>query len=493
MTRVQHPIYKRIIVWGQLDLQTPAHFGNGDADAPTDMALQRDSISEAVLLTGSSIAGALRSYVQSRQHGIRVREKRTEDPAEKDTYGMAEILFGGIKGRDEGNQSPLIVCDALSEKTDLELRDGVKLDAETRTASEKAKYDLELLAAGTSFQLRFELAIPKCTPQEEQTLLNVLATALHALEQGEIGIGMKKRRGFGQCQVKAWKVWKFDLQQLDQLHTWLAFERDFAEHTSTAPEQTSIVAALKATLLDDQRDRITLEAKFGLRGSLIIRAAQDESIRGPDVRHLHTKQANGEKKPVLAGTSLAGVLRHRVERIANMLQPGSGQQFVRHIFGDVGKPDSCASRVIVRESVIQETTDLVQNRIAIDRFTGGAYDGALFNEQPIFGKPETCVRLTIAIENPDKKDIGMLLLLLKDLWTGDLPVGGESSIGRGRLQGKTATFTRWEAGSSTSLARLEQHNQQLHLIEGQKNTLQEYVEALHTALQQEEFSATSIC
>jgi len=33
--------------------------------------------------------------------------------------------------------------------------------------------------------------------------------------------------------------------------------------------------------------------------------------------------------------------------------------------------------------------------------------------------------------------------LLKDLWTSDLPVGGESSIGRGRLQGKNATLTQY--------------------------------------------------
>ena len=38
-------------------------------------------------------------------------------------------------------------------------------------------------------------------------------------------------------------------------------------------------------------------------------------------------------------------------------------------------------------------------------------------------------------------EIGLLLLLLKDLWTGDLPLGGESSVGRGRLTGEWATAT----------------------------------------------------
>jgi hypothetical protein len=43
--------------------------------------------------------------------------------------------------------------------------------------------------------------------------------------------------------------------------------------------------------------------------------------------------------------------------------------------------------------------------------------------------------MLIAIQQPTDAEIGLLLLLLKDLWTGDLPLGGEISVGRGRLQG----------------------------------------------------------
>ena len=34
--------------------------------------------------------------------------------------------------------------------------------------------------------------------------------------------------------------------------------------------------------------------------------------------------------------------------------------------------------------------------------------------------------------------VGLLLHVLKDLWTGDLAVGGESGVGRGRLSGYRA-------------------------------------------------------
>src|SRR5207237_10385491 len=66
-------IITRVVVDGNLVLQTPAHFGNGDGDDLTDMPLLLDPFAEAQgkqqpLLTGASIAGALRSYLREREH-----------------------------------------------------------------------------------------------------------------------------------------------------------------------------------------------------------------------------------------------------------------------------------------------------------------------------------------------------------------------------------------------------------------------------------------
>ncbi|MGC1395937.1 MAG: RAMP superfamily CRISPR-associated protein, partial [Coleofasciculaceae cyanobacterium] len=220
----------------------------------------------------------------------------------------------------------------------------------------------------------------------------------------------------------------------------------------------------------DKRDRFLLHAKFKLVGSLLIRSGQDSTGRAPDVVHLKSHRPKKDNQEIedlsekdkqnlvhiLSGTSLAGVLRHRAERIVNTLHEINQQitqEIVNDVFGFVPennqankKPDAKASRLVVSETEIKEATELVQNRIAIDRFTGGAYHGALFDEQPIFGGDKTCVCIELELRNPKEYEIGLLLLLLKDLWTQDLPVGGESSIGRGRLQGKKATLTwyKWD-------------------------------------------------
>lgn len=500
MNRRQHPIRKFLIVQGTLVLETPTHLGNGDTEAPTDMALQQDAISGQVLLTGSSIAGALRSYLWAVEHGHRTPEPPASNATSTDR-GLDEVLFGGRKSDDAGRQSPLTVADALSNPltTQVELRDGVKIESTTGTASHQAKYDLELLAAGTHFPLRFDLAIPQYQPhsiepepfteEQEQTLRQALATALHGLETGAIGLGMKKRRGFGRCRVTCWQVWEFDLSHPQQLLRWLAFEREYAGYMTEPPTTPALADALHTTILPDRRDIVTLTATFRVCDSILIRAGQDEAGSGPDVRHLHARQSHGTTtRPVLAGTSLAGVLRHRSERIANTLQPGSGKPLTEQVFGigpassrQEDKAQARASRIHVEEHVIEHPVELVQQRIAIDRFTGGAYDGALFSEQPVFAGPETRVNLTLHLHNPKNGEIGLLLLLLKDLWTGDLPVGGERSIGRGRLTGQTALLTWQQNGKTTTLASFS-GGHQFHLVEGDRKDLEAYVTALKSYL-----------
>jgi CRISPR/Cas system CSM-associated protein Csm3 (group 7 of RAMP superfamily) len=353
----------------------------------------------------------------------------------------------------------LIIDDAIStESIKAELRDGVKINSVTRTATDKAKYDLELLQVGTEFPLSFELLIEK--DNDEASLVKALAIALQGLEpkkdpndsksqndlkSGEICLGMKKRRGFGRCHVKEWQVWSFNLEDPRDRILWLNFEHWRTGFIPIFNVHTSITEALGIQLDingEDKRDRFLIHATFKLVDSLLIRSGQDSTGRAPDVVHLKShrpKETNPDEfnpESVLSGTSLAGVLRHRAERIVKTL--GSCSPIVDKLFGFVVGKQSQASRLVVHEKVIEKATELVQNRIAIDRFTGGAYHGALFDEQPIFGGDNTIVKIELELRNPQKYEIGLLLLLLKDLWTSDLPVGGESSIGRGRLKGKEA-------------------------------------------------------
>ncbi len=447
----QRSITERWLVIGALELQSPAHLGNGDADALTDMPLLLDEVSGKPLLTGSSLAGALRNYLRERQanYGQALPKPGEAEAIQRERNYLSSLLLGGYRGDDEGAQSPLIVFDAVGESAGVELRDGVKIDPETRTAEDEKKFDLQLLAAGSTFPLRFELAVNKNGAE----LLSALATALHGLEKGEITLGARKRRGFGQVTVKNWQVWKYDLATKEGLLAWLASnvpEPGPAGRQSGKDLAAHLGAGLNA---EDRREKARLTATFSLDGTLMIRSGFGEADGGPDMVHLHSpRPGKKERVPVIPGTSWAGVLRGRALKIARTILRSEkrddeldvARRFVDGMFGPSeikrGDKDTRASRLSVDESVIEDSTSLVVTRVKIDRFTGGAFESALFSEQPAVGKPETRVTLDLTLRNPSRAELGLLLLLLKDLWTGDLPIGGESGVGRGRLKGISATL-----------------------------------------------------
>ncbi len=432
-------IVGRIVIEGDLVLETPARFGNGDRDGLTDLTISRDALDGRPLLPGASIAGALRSYLRTREAGFRKAEQ---------AGSKAKLLFGeetdvvqpdGTRSK-SSSQSYFIAYDSLATPVGTELRDGVTIDPKTRTAVDKKKYDLELLAAGTTFPLRIELFVVE---GKEQELRNALALALQGFEQGEIPLGARRRRGFGQCRVSQWRVRGYDLTNPTALIAWL--QEKSIDGVPAVQTGTQIASLLNATNLGiDKRVRFELEALFGIAGSLLIRSSTEDP-NAPDMVHLRS-QRNGQPQPIISGTSLAGALRGRALRIAQTLNRGNeAKTFIESLFGpemneQTPEDKIKASRLWVEESVIENPHELVVSRVKIDRFTGGSFPTALFNEQPVFGLDETAVRLRLRVDDPTLADKGLLLLLLKDLWTEDLPIGGEASVGRGRLRGKCATL-----------------------------------------------------
>ncbi|MCA9943179.1 MAG: hypothetical protein KC449_06835 [Anaerolineales bacterium] len=444
-------VTERIFVRGLLHLDTPTHFGGG-VEGTTDMPLLYDAQeSRTPLLTGASLAGALRNYLREYEKGYRWEENQRAA-----TKSWAECLFGHLDDQKSDQPSTerrqrssvhswLMVDDAFGQFPDAgdptEFRSGVSIDPKTRTAQEGKLFDLELLSAGTIFPISFELWIDD---QTDSDLLEAFAIALDGLEQGKIGLGLRKQRGYGQCHVTGWQVSRYKMTDAVQIIGWLT--HDLANKPAYQAGIYTLLGVQPS--LTPQGQAFGMQATFALNGSLFIRSYGNEKSEA-DAVHLQSWRA-GEEKPILPGTSLAGALRARAQKIVNTMAATSerAESFVDGLFGRRMRSDGdtpSGSRLLIRETTVEQgISNLVQNRASIDRFTGGARDTALFNEQPLWGKPETRITVDLRLLNPTDAGIGLLLLLLKDLWTGDLPVGGESSVGRGRLQGKNATLSLGE-------------------------------------------------
>lgn len=473
-----------IVVECDLVLETSAHFGNGDASEMTDLPVAADFLDgKTPVLTGASIAGALRSYLVAREKGY----EKPEIVGEK--FSHAAILFGGSKGDDKGKQSPLIVEDARGyvepgKNFTVETREGVSIDAQSRTAEEKKLYSRQLWEAGTTFKLRFELLLSDDNVEKEklenEKRKRALTTALAGFSDGSITLGARKRRGYGQVRAQNWRAKTYDLCTKAGMLNWL--KNGGSEITDAVPDPAT---ALGVTLLsEDNRREFRIDAEFTLDSSMLIRGHGAEDV-GPDMQHLHSKR-KGSPVPIISGTSLAGALRARAEKIANTItqkkkeHEDNVRELVEDTFGSEnaanGHPQ--ASRLIVSESEIEHATnDLVQSRVSIDRFTGGALDTALFTEAPVFKTDETQIKINLRLQNPKDAEIGLLLLLLKDLWTSDLAIGGEASVGRGRLRGKKVDLTLHQTWSIT------QSSDKLAITpENGPEALQEYVKSLNDLL-----------
>jgi CRISPR/Cas system CMR subunit Cmr4 (Cas7 group RAMP superfamily) len=499
---VSRKIVRRVVVEGDLVLQTPAHFGNGDGDNLVDMPLLTDPLDgKTPLLTGASIAGALRGYLREREHGFRAKVDTKVETNASSPKSASVLLFGSNKSYDYGEQSPLIVEDARGKDAAIELRDGVRLAGASRTSDEDKLFNIEMWEAGTTFPLRFELIVRQ--RDDASALRQALATALASFNDGSITIGARKRRGYGQVNVTEWHIKEYNLTDTAQLLDWI-------ENGATAlsvPASLDIVQALDVgETIADKRHAFRLKAEFFLDGSLLIRSgsgpdiayevASEADIQRPDFMHLHSVRTASSsdsrhvRKPILSGTSLTGALRARAFKIARLIAPPTepGKEAARKLidgmFGadmDTGAEPE-ASRLTVYECVVSGVENKsVQNRVSIDRFTGGTRVGALFNEQPLFGTTQSLVTVDLLLANPQEYEIGLLLMLLKDLWTGDLPLGGEISIGRGRLQGKNCQL-EYRNGQIWTWNLLANGANGLSVTIGKPQDLENYAARLHTHL-----------
>ncbi|TZE82167.1 RAMP superfamily CRISPR-associated protein [Calorimonas adulescens] len=404
-----------LAVKGQLIFEEPFHTGGDISYADwSDNPVLVDPIDGSATILGSSIAGAMRDYLVSYATNYH----------SKGDCPIADEIFGYVDDENK-NQSRILVYDLHGYSYTPTIRDGVMIDPETGTALRDMKYDAEFINSGACFDIAFDVFLDN---EEEK---RAIATIMKGFENGEISLGYKKNRGYGRCRVTNWEIKLMDLSTPSGLCEWLLYNRGESDEWKNGKSSEELMG-IKAFY--DKRDIFRLSCEFGVDGSLLIGTNYPNADIGVDK---YTVVSADSGKAVIPGTSLAGVLRERAVRIFNTY--GADLLGVYELFGCKDK----ASRIVVHESTVEnQMKPIVINRVKIDRFTGGALETALFDEMPIYGSSDTRVNVNIEIRQPKDHEIGLILFLIRDLWVGDLTVGGESGIGRGRLKGMSGKISR---------------------------------------------------
>ena len=215
-----HAALDRLVLFEyRLTTRTGLHVGAGKSASlvGSDLPVMRDAAGRPII-PGSSLRGILRAGLEALVGSLRLdRIVQRDTPAEPDGVpaklatlwrglGTVDRMFGWVapsKEQDDRGQafaSRLQISDAVCrEDVLIELRDGVAIARETRTAEGGGKFDLEVVPAGTAFHGRIRFKNPA------HHELGLLAQALVMLDQGVLLLGGKTARGLGWMQVEVSK------------------------------------------------------------------------------------------------------------------------------------------------------------------------------------------------------------------------------------------------------------------------------------------------
>lgn len=442
-------IIKKIIFKVPIKTQSPLRIGSGQDDGLTDILILKDK-DGIPFIPGTSLAGVLRSELQD------VYEKEN---TQNGKY-VADFLFGNIDEVEKERQQSLItVSDISFPDADIIHRDGVKIDAATGVGEKGAKYDYEVLDRGAKGIMRLEITVRNAFLQDE-TLRQIvtsnitktrdvfceLAAVLADLITSGIQVGSLTAKGYGKISsIEAGTYYCFDFTKKEDVIAWLRYIDDgtlpAASYSSTLPLDDSRPIEIQKMRTVNDED-LYAQIYLSVKSVLLVRDYDAASNELDDDNVVAVQlQSNGQY--VIPGTSIKGVIRHQAHHILAHFEY-EDDTFENELFGFANQSEKRGqkSRIYIDEVYIDKSNqgmqEYLQTRNRIDRFTGGTVDGALFSEKPIYQPLEEVapVVINMKIKRCKPKEAGLVLLIIKALWLGNLTVGSGGSIGRGVLVGK---------------------------------------------------------
>ena len=408
----------KLMLKGKIEIVSPLIIGGGENEE-SDIDVIKDKMGKP-FIPATSFIGAMRHIISSDEINMN---------SLKNFWGYSE---------GENSIGSSISCSdlILTGKSNVVIRDGVKIDNKTGRAEDKGKYDYEIVEPGAEFSLK--LIANYKDDEQKKFAEKIFGTIIQLISNEEVSLGAKTNNGLGKIKLKEYNVYDYDFNDKKNVIAWLSNK-----------EIKNIELKEKFKI---KKKQFIINAYFDLKTSLIIKSYPTDP-KFPDAVHIKSNDNN-----VIPGTSIKGAVRSRAERILNTkfeIDKIKSESLSNKLFGTVDEDKKNDSKAIkgklkIEESVLEKDkfAEEIQARIKIDRFTGGTIDGALFDSMPLFrndkkGK-EKVINIKMIIDNYEKYEAGLLLLVLKDLWTGDLPLGGEKNVGRGVLEGVCAEISYGE-------------------------------------------------
>ncbi|MFW5983041.1 MAG: RAMP superfamily CRISPR-associated protein [bacterium] len=473
MDKLTHRYIARIV----LEADTPLFVGSGNASLLKDAIVRLDHHGFP-MIPGTSLTGVLRHALEDKENAV----------------DWGELFGYQIQDSKEGKGSRLLISSAylitennkvaeglnVSEKqkeirdkyfSDLPNRQHVRIDHKG-VAEKNALFDNEVVYKGCRFVFEMELKGTEKDSEKWATLLKELKSPLFRIGQGT-------RNGYGRLKIHKAAIKAYDLNSEQDFEEYLELNPSLNAPLENPeqipePEQNDVLARYRLELKPD--DFFMFSAGYG--DSEVDQVPKKEAVLNYDDAGTISRVS---EKVLIPASSVKGALRHRTayhynalrERFADDVNKKNFDAIksfyflndaVYALFGEKegiekenhkGKFDDITIDTIVEEEDIlgqrgkiilndvfvnYAKDDKIFNHVAIDRFTGGAIDGALFSEKVAYLENEN-ESITLEIiredfENEDEKIIQAFEKALQDVCSGLLPLGGMTTKGHGMFTGK---------------------------------------------------------
>jgi CRISPR/Cas system CSM-associated protein Csm3 (group 7 of RAMP superfamily) len=436
-------------VTGTLETITALRAGGWGSSVHADLVVARDGLGR-LMIPGTSLAGALRSWLGS-----------VTDPAGGALFDRTALgaAFGDLEHQSQqGMVCRIMVDDAVADRdVSVGIRDGVGIDRGTGSAAAGVLYQSEVVPPGTRFAVRITAAQTAADTERVEMALNYLVQALAA---GRVEIGAARTRGLGQVRLTDITRSRVDLADRDQVLSWLCGRPAAAPATDVA-------------LPGD--GRLGIEISWAAVTPVMVRAstvneAEPDRDRAVDTVPLRSGTGSDDGSALLLpGSSVKGVLRSHAERIVRTVMVAGGVPDrwldqvndprlgpVTALFGTAGdhRPREDGTTRPGRRGALSvhdclgTAAERVVTHVAVDRWTGGAAENLLFSVQEPVSAHWQPLRMSLdagRVGSPADQDGGqalaLLLLVLRDLADGWLPLGFGGTRGRGSVRVSRVAFT----------------------------------------------------
>lgn len=429
----------RLLARFVIEAKTPLAIGRGKKNIMTDSLVATD-VNGLPYLPASSISGVIRSML-----GIHGQDMLWGYQDKGKGHG-SEIRFteGKILNSEgevmDGLMNDVFIDPLLQYYQNLPIRQHVCI-TDKGTAKKHGKFDEQIVYAGTRFCFEIEIVAEKDSANKMQTLID-------SVRHQEFRIGGDTRSGFGEVTVVKVQSCKLELEKDDNLQNYLNKPSDLAESAKWWGDENKVDNSSIQDLNTITYSRIVQPIDFVMFGSGYASEDGNANVTTVKASKVDWTSGKGEMKSeqmLIPATSVKGALRHRVAYHFNRLTGkwATSADVVAAILKDRNEVDdlfgyqsedgskTVPGRVFFSDVIEARAEQKLLNHVSIDRFTGGAIDGARFTEQVDY-VPEQKFNLEIKVigrfEGTLKEAFEMAL---DDICEGRLPLGGGVNRGNG--------------------------------------------------------------